>query len=220
VLFIIIGFLGYRFYNTWMKPLGIIEQPTVTEKETEKKAPEDKGTKEKDRRPPPNYYDLIVKKDLFRPSRTSFIDEGKVVETSSKDKPKLFGTIIMNNERHAILEDPNTKITRMYTINDSVAGYTINDIEEDRVILTKAGNTYEVKLREIKEIKFPAMKPPPVTPQRRPRRQHIRRPNTQQRNMRRQRITPPPPPPQSAAENPFTEGNSEQQENIEELQEE
>jgi hypothetical protein len=121
-------------------------------------------------------YQIIVDKDLFRPSRTPIKGNGQITAPlSPKERPKLFGTMIMDSRRFAILEDPSTKASKIYYLNDSFSGFTVSEILEDKVILKRGDESIEVKLREKKDVKLP--KPPKKKPKKRisPRRTRPRR---------------------------------------------
>ena len=107
-------------------------------------------------------YNVIVQKDLFRPSRAEKKVENSPSEITPGVKPQLFGTIITENEKGAILEDPSTKTSKFYRLKDTVAGYTIEDIQEDKVLLSKGGSSIEVRLREGKAVKMPRRQSPSV----------------------------------------------------------
>lgn len=164
ILLALIGFLGFKFYKVWTRPLnlpsGAISQSAETEEKTKASPEEERGSDEA-------AFQVIAQKDLFRPSRT----EPRLEEISKPGvpviPPKLYGTIVMENEKSAILEDPNTRVTKSYRINDSIAGFVVSDIQKDKVILLKeGGEKIEVYLREIKTFTTPA--PTPVPPPRRP----------------------------------------------------
>jgi type II secretory pathway component PulC len=108
-------------------------------------------------------FQVISEMDLFRPSRTPVLSTDTSKPQTPKNPPKLFGTILLNNKKTAILEDPETKTTRNYHINDSVAGYVIADILEDKVVFFTDGDKVEVRLRDNKGVKpsrRPKYKPP------------------------------------------------------------
>lgn len=164
ILFIIIGLLGIKLYKTWSRPLEI---PILAPR----KAPAENG---KDivalRKKAVNEsaFDVIVQKDLFRPSRTPVQKDVSASQAiTSTEKPQLFGTTIMGELKSAILEDPSTKTTKLYRVNDSIGGFTVSDILENKVILSMGGSTVEVKLRDNKDFKPPK---PVVTEQRAPQR--------------------------------------------------
>lgn len=173
VFFIVIVLLGFKVYGIWTKPLDIQSLPDgsqVQEQEQQKAQPDakkaaDEGKQEKGVNEVS--YEIIVQKDLFRPSRTPFqAKEDAPEQIFLASPPRLFGTVIMDGTRSAILEDPVTKITRLYRLNDIFAGYTISDIQEDEVVLSKDGRKIDVKLRAAKTVEVPRQRPvtPPQTP--------------------------------------------------------
>lgn len=172
ILFTIIGFLGIKLYNTWNHPL---EVPTISEQEAPKAGKKITISK-RERVLNEASYQIIVDKDLFRPSRTPVKENAQTAAPlSPKERPKLFGTMIMDSRKFAILEDPSTKASKIYYVNDSFAGFTVSEILEDKVILKRGGESIEVKLREKKDVKLP--KPPKKEPKKRtpPRRTRPRR---------------------------------------------
>jgi type II secretory pathway component PulC len=184
ILFIILGFLGLKFYKVLFTPgelSGIQkqEQAQPDKKSALKRQLSDRKTKKTVRAS----YNSIVQNDLFRPSRSASPEEDTPLQQFTKDKPTLFGTIIMDNEKSAILEDPSSKVTKLYRINDSFAGYTIKEIQEDKVVLSKDGQSVEVKLREKKDIKMPVVRQPAVR-QRRPQRGVPQRTTPRQQRVR------------------------------------
>ena len=164
ILLIIVGVLGLRLYKTWIKPLDIAAQKTLQQTQKDKKISEHKKTEEKKELSfNETVYNVIVQNDLFRPSRSA----PQVEEISLQffaNPPKLYGTIIMGNDKSAILEDPNTKTTRLYSLNDLFGGFTISDIQDNKVVLSRGDKSIEVKLREIKTITAPRQQPVPQPP--------------------------------------------------------
>lgn len=172
ILFTIIGLLGIKLYNTWNHSL---EVPAISAQE-KPKAGKKRTISKREHILNETSYQIIVDKDLFRPSRTPIKENAQTATPlSPKDRPKLFGTMIMDSRKFAILEDPSTKASKIYYINDSFSGFTVSEILEDKVILKRGGESFEVKLREKKDIKLP--KPPKKAPKKRtpPRRTRPRR---------------------------------------------
>lgn len=161
-LLVIAVFLGFELYKAFSKPLDI---PLQASKKTQRPKIE-KSTKTE---PELNIndYETIVQKDLFRPSRSAAPPEMSV----PLEKPKLFGTIIMDSGKSAILEDPITKTKKLYNLNDSISGFIVSDIQEDKIILLRGNEKIEVMLREFKDVsarppagrQMPPQRPQPVT---------------------------------------------------------
>ncbi len=177
VLLVIIGFLCFRFYKVWAKPLSIPAQISQQQSVMDMKSLIDKKALDK-----AAYY-VIVRKDLFRPSRSASQLYETLKQLSLKETPKLFGTIIMSNDKSAILEDPITKTTKLYYINDSIAGFIVADIQADKVILLRGTEKIKVYLRDEKKFRLPRpLMKQPKTPRKsrksRPKRSHPQIPKT------------------------------------------
>lgn len=176
LLILILGALGFKLYNVMAYTEVVPSEASV--KDASKA---DIPFQRKGREMNPGAFDTISRLDLFRPTRSaSQVKEKKAEKAPLKNPPKLFGTIILNENKTAILEDPETKSTKVYRINDTVAGYTLSDILEDKVILTGNGDKFEVKLRDDKGIK-----PPKRPAAKRPSKRQVRSDrSTQQRRAR------------------------------------
>lgn len=74
------------------------------------------------------------------------------VDVADSDLPRLFGVTITNDNKISIIEDPSTKSTGIYRIDDSVAGFIVLDIQEDKVLLLRDGKEFEIRLRDSKGI--------------------------------------------------------------------
>jgi type II secretory pathway component PulC len=187
-LIILICLFGYKLYGTFTHNILIPSEPTVN-KSGEKDNTRNRKAKALDQAS----IDKISELDLFRPSRTAADGTSTPVSagTSPKNPPKLFGTIILNDKKTAILADPESKVTKIYGINDSVSGFVISEIMEDKIVFVKDGEKIEVRLREDKgikphpgRVKRPAVKQPrqktpskvQQKPRRRPRQRRIKRP--------------------------------------------
>lgn len=198
LLVLIIGILGYKLYGILSQPEEIPSEATVRE------LPKDQGTAGMQEPPlSDSAFDNIAKLDLFRPSRTPSGKEGKKSEPAVlKEPPKLFGTVILNDTRTAIIEDPESGRTKVYRLDDTFSGYRISEIYENRVVLSRDGDKVEVKLRDDKGIQ-PVPRQPGISPSQR--RAGIERPVPQRRTQKvtpRRRPTRVRPPAQTAEEQP------------------
>lgn len=152
-------------------------------------------------RRPQGSYEVIAEKNLFHPSRMSMkTEQAGTQATPPAEKPVLFGTIILGDSKSALLQDPSSKTTKMYSLNESFSGYVVSDIQEDKVVLTWDGQPFEVKLREGKK----AVPPPQRLIQQTPVQSSRRRttPVVRRRRPRRTRPNVPPAPPAGAAAQP------------------
>jgi type II secretory pathway component PulC len=157
VLFIIACFLGAELYGTLIRRMEVPTEPPVA---AEKKAAKDDEKKPQFTRP--KSYDVIASANLFNPDRTSKKEEEKVAATPPpKNQPKLFGTIIIGEKKLAILEDPGTRERKTFGISESVGGYVVSGISEDKVVLSWSGEEVTIRLREDKGVKpLPKREPP------------------------------------------------------------
>ncbi len=198
LLISIIAFLGVKLYKVYGYR---IELPSQANVEDVKKEKAEVDVKRGDRTLNEGVFETISKLDIFRPSRSEPLPEDKKAENAlPKDPPKLFGTVILNDNRTAILEDPTTKTTKVYRINDSIAGFTITDILEDRVVLLRDSDKLEVRLRDDKGVS-PARRPGVQTVPQRPVPSSRPVPPPQARPVPPRRpatpVPPPPAPPES-----------------------
>ena len=81
-----------------------------------------------------------------------YIKSDEYITLSPDEKPDLFGTIITNESKSALIQDRVSKQTGVYSVNDEVAGFTVSEIREDAVVLTKNDKFVEIRLREYKDI--------------------------------------------------------------------
>ena len=188
ILIIVLCLLGYKLYGTVRATEGMPSPSELSEKKT-KDLPRRRAQVFDE-----NLYAVITQKDLFRPSRSA--SEIKVEKQEEKEAPKnppkLFGTIILNNLKTAILQDTESKSTKSYKLNEQIAGYTISEILEDKVVLVRDGEKFDVKLREDKGVQ--AVKRPAVRTDRTKKEPVRTAPKPRQRRPRRVRRNVPAPP--------------------------
>lgn len=152
ILVAILGLLGFKFYGIATYSMDVPDAASV---EVGKKLA-GIDVKLKNRVPDKASFNAISKKDLFRPSRSASPVVGKTMPKTGLDRyPKLFATIIQGSNSLAIMQDPATKKTKSYRINDVIVGFNISEILEDRVVLTRGDEKVEIKLRDDKGVKSP-----------------------------------------------------------------
>jgi hypothetical protein len=153
-------FLAFRLYEIWNAPM---EEVSLPQKKTEGKGKAEAPEVKKDI----GIYQGIVQKDLFRPSRTEYKPDIAKSGLPPSPPPKLFGVLIMDNNRIAILEDPSSKRRKNYHLGDNIGDFVISEIEKDKVILLRGEEKVVVSIREIKTISPPTK--PGATPRPTPR---------------------------------------------------
>jgi hypothetical protein len=155
VLVIMLGFLGFKFYKVVTYSMDIPFEAVVEEGQKSK----DIDIKFKSKVPDKASFQIISSKNLFNPTRAASASAWTTPKSSRTNQPKLFATIILGSDSIAIIEDPGTKKTKPYRINDLVAGLVISEILKDRVILLSGDEKIEIKLRDDKRIKTSRPKP-------------------------------------------------------------
>ncbi len=163
LLILVIGVLGNKFYHV-VKYTA--EMPA--EAGTGEVPKEDIAAGHADKALDDNAYEPISVLDLFRPSRSAPSVENNAAEKPPlPNPPKLFGTVILNDNKTAILESSDTKTTKVYRINDNISGYTVLEIHEDKVVLLGNDEKVEVRLRDDKGAQAASRSVirPPIMPQ-------------------------------------------------------
>ena len=120
--------LGYWFYNT-----------QATHQRIEENRSSVSGEAVSDIKPD----DSVNDNDLTYPSRT----RASSADAADPDIPRLFGVTITNNDKIAIFQNPLTKSTGTYRIDDSVAGFIVVDIQQYKAILLRGNKKFEVELK-------------------------------------------------------------------------
>jgi NOL1/NOP2/fmu family ribosome biogenesis protein len=134
---------------------------------------------------PFNHYSVIYRNDLFSPERKpqdesdSGEEEGFHTDAVANEDYKLHGTIIIGKEKVAFVEEIKTRSVERYYLGDDIGDYTIENIENDKVILTARGDSREtIKLFQETERKSAPRK-------------GIRKPRRQSSSSRREPARPP-----------------------------
>lgn len=125
--------------------------PKANEKSTGKAAQNEKSVF-----PAAFHYNVIVEKDLFRPSRQKFVMQPKpkppvVVVAPAPPPPKppprlnLIGTILLANEETAVIEYAGSgQKSSYYKVGDSIEDFVIKEIHENMVLLERSGEVLKV----------------------------------------------------------------------------
>ncbi len=140
-------FFGFRLYVIWASPS---EEALPSKKKAEvEKTKTDSAESQRNM----GAYQIIAQKDLFRPSRTEWKVEGS--KSPQTPPPKLFGIMITDKDKVAILEDPSTNKRKTYRTKDRIGSFVVSEIENNKVILMRGEERVVVSLREIKTLSQP-----------------------------------------------------------------
>jgi hypothetical protein len=124
--------LALKVYGVWNPKLNLTVV-SVDRKVTRPSAPDSKPYVENKR--PKRSYEIIVTRNLFSSSRTQGEKKGSV---GAESEMKLCGTLVWGRHKTALIEMPDLKgpnALRDVKIGDTIAGYRVADILDDKVIL-------------------------------------------------------------------------------------
>ena len=123
-------------------------------------------------------YAIISENNLFRPDRTEWVIDTPDVpkgENIDPDKLELFGTIIVDDKKCALIHEKKPKKkgkdkkTEIYSLGDYLGGYVVSAIDEKKVVLDYYGEKVTLYLHEGKESTTEDLPPPPKKrPKRKP----------------------------------------------------
>jgi hypothetical protein len=99
---------------------------------------------------------VVAERNLFSPTRNEAPAETPKVPTVAQTppappapKPRLYGVVIgPDGGSRAYLEDPRTRKVFGYAVGDSVADSRLEQIRNDRVVLRRGSEVFEVMLRD------------------------------------------------------------------------
>lgn len=148
--------------------------------------------------PSPSDYTIIAEQNLFHPER-KIPPEKKEEQPLPKPEIVLYGTLISDEISLAYLEDKKSPRTtpgrgkRQIVLRkgDTLSGYTLKEIETDKIVMVKGEETLVVKVTDSslkKDRDATAASAPPTQAPRSPAAQQVQRP------------TPPPPRPDRATQ--------------------
>ena len=132
--------------------------------------------------PPIDEYSEFIERPLFTASRRPRAETADAAPDTRETGPapasaparkrgfKLSAVIIAGQERAALLEHPDTRKPTRVHLGETIAGWSLTQVEPDAVVLENGGQSTQITLRE-----FPTPPPP------RPARAKPRQPRTQAR---------------------------------------
>jgi len=102
-------------------------------------------------------YVVIAEKNLFHPERTIPVEK-KEKKPLPKPDFVLYGTLINSDTNKAFMDDLKApystpgrgKRQRILRQGDSLSGFKLKEVLEDRVVMTRAGESIEVRLDDQK----------------------------------------------------------------------
>ncbi|MEA3486624.1 MAG: hypothetical protein U9R20_03115 [Thermodesulfobacteriota bacterium] len=160
ILAVCVAFFGAKSIGVWVEGGDGTKTPQTVAEKT-KKWHIKKVTREK--MPPETAYGAVTVRNLFSPDRAEFMEEEKTEpepEPAKEDirvsgrKIVLYGVIMMDDYRAALISDPKPKSSKRRSmwvkegdiIGDSTEGVVISSIQKERITLRDGEKMYEVLL--------------------------------------------------------------------------
>ncbi len=173
LLIIIAGLLFYHlYYYNPLRSAAIDENAFVSEGEKGKEAEKTVATTSTQDNTQKIDYSIILNRNLFHPERIIPPEKKAVVELPKPDFV-LYGTLISGDASIAYLEDLKAQKTtpgrgrrqNALKIGQTMSGYTLKEIHEDRVVFMKDQERIEVRVLDNQAKKTRGLTPPAPTPQ-------------------------------------------------------
>jgi hypothetical protein len=156
------GVFCYEIFQVWSGLGDASSPPAVKEVGM---APTQEGTTPSARSQPKDSYHVIVDKNPFRPQRTDW--EGQEVRVQ-RPQLVLSGVTLAGEYKSALLATRGGRGAKLYRLGEQVGGYTIKQIEADRVLLAMGDDSFSVMLHDPNKPKREGQAPkagaPPGTP--------------------------------------------------------
>lgn len=142
--------------KTWVAPDAPVQSPVVKRSLQEVEAVAYNSTA----RPPLAQFDILLERNPFK--QPPPIPVQPFSAPPPPPLPTLVGTILVDHERRAILNDKGK--ANIYTTGQDVAGGVITEIKEDRIIFKRGETVREIVLKAAIEsaVVAPAKAPAPV----------------------------------------------------------
>lgn len=145
--------LGFKNYEIWSRPAGAgikREIPKKPEARTEKVLPGPAVAEIL----PPEAYKAVAEKNLFHPDRQEFPVSAAPDQTRPAARPQiqLYGILIGGDHQAATVVNPGRTLakgereTKTVKVGDRIGEYSVAKIQEDRIVMESAGDSFEVLL--------------------------------------------------------------------------
>ncbi len=152
ILFFVALGLGFKNYETWSQASGAVikrEVPKKPETRTETlpaaAAPAETIPREA--------YKAIAEKNIFHPDRQEFpVTGAEQSKPSARPQITLYGVIVAGEYQSATIVSPGKPLAKgereakTVRLGDRIGDYKVAKIEEDRIMMESAGDSFEVLL--------------------------------------------------------------------------
>jgi hypothetical protein len=181
-LILIVIYLAIKNYDEWTNPRPRGKE-AVDAKQKPSLSPAPASAPRKGEMPPPSHYKVISEKNLFSIERKEFPPPLPPEEKLAKEKPvpppkpparpslTLYGVAIVGDDlRTALVNNPYRKPekgdreTMTVRVGDRVGEYSVGKIQEDRITMESAGDSFDVLLFDPARQKKRPAAPPTTSP--------------------------------------------------------
>lgn len=133
--------IGGALVKSWIAPLAAIPSLTVPKPSPEAAALAFNATA----RPPLAQFDVLLEKNPFKQPPPQPVRPPGPPPPPPIPPPTLVGTMLVDHERKAVLSDRGK--ANIYSVGQEVAGGTVTDIREDRVLYKRGDAVSEITLK-------------------------------------------------------------------------
>lgn len=141
LLGLVAALIGVALVKTWISPVAPIPVPAAKKSLQEAEALAYNPTA----RPPLTQFEVLLEKNPFKQPPPRPGGPSGPPAPPPIPLPSLVGTMLVDHERKAILSDRGK--AAIYSVGQAVAGGTIVDIKEDRIIFKRGDATQEIMLK-------------------------------------------------------------------------
>ena len=152
ILFFAVLGLGFKNYEIWSQPAGVVikrEVPKKPETRTENLA----AVAVLEEATPRDVYKAIAEKNIFHPERQEFpLIATEQARSSARPQIALYGIVVGRDYQSATIVSPGKPLmkgereAKTVKVGDRIGDYRVEKIQEDRIVMESAGDSFEVLL--------------------------------------------------------------------------
>ncbi len=148
--------IGVALAKTWVSPVAPVLSPAVTKPVQEAEAIAYNPIA----RPPLTQFEVLLERNPFKQPPPRPAGPPGPPPPPPIPPPSLVGTILVDHERKAILNDRGK--ANIYSVGQQVAGGVIAEIKEDRILFKRGDMTQEILLKAAITSGAATATPPPA----------------------------------------------------------
>ncbi len=153
ILFFSVLGLGYKNYETWSQPAGAVIKREVPKK-PEAKTEALPAAAVPGEMTPREAYKPISEKNIFHPERQEFPVTAAADQAKPTARPpiSLYGVVVAGDYQSATIINPGRTMTKgeretkTVKLGDRIGDYKVAKIQEDRIVMESAADSFEVLL--------------------------------------------------------------------------